>query len=135
MTVKSLYIIRGLPGSGKTTLAHLIALSYNTVGVHAVAHAADDFFTDPNGNYNYVREHIAKAHDWCQGQVDMEMRCDVPVIIVHNTFTRRFEISAYEDMSDEYGYTISEIICKASFKNVHDVPDGVIEMMRQRWEN
>ena len=135
MSSNTLYILRGLPGSGKTTLANLMVIAYNCVEVHAVAHAADDYFTDDYGNYNYVREEVSRAHEWCQGQVDMEMRSLVPVVIVHNTFTRRSEIQPYQDLADRHSYFLTEIVCKGNFQNQHGVSDDVIEKFRARWED
>ncbi len=56
---KSLIILRGLPGSGKTTLAHLISAD----GQHPVF-GIDDYFTDGDGNYHFdhLKNHLAYKH-------------------------------------------------------------------------
>ena len=135
MSSNTLYILRGVPGSGKTTLANLMTIAFNTVNVHAVAYAADDFFTDENGNYKFDRKRLGESHDWCQDKVLTDMRARIPVIIVHNTFTRRFEIDPYTDMAQESGYITNEIVCKGRWMNEHGVPDEVILNMQNRWED
>ena len=135
MTSNTLYILRGVPGSGKTTLANLMTIGFNSVDIHAVAYAADDYFTDENGNYRFDKKRLGEAHDWCQDRVLADMRARIPVIIVHNTFVQIWEMKPYMDMADESGYIVNEIVCKGRWMNQHGVPDEVIISMQNRWED
>ncbi len=54
-----MFIARGLPGSGKSTLTKKIANVYPS----AVVCAGDDFFIDQNGNYNFDASKLHEAHE------------------------------------------------------------------------
>lgn len=123
--MKTLYIIRGLPGSGKTTLAHKLA---------SVVCEADDYFMDADGAYNFVPENLQKAHDACYNRCLSCMREEIALIAVSNTFTRKWEYKRYIELAKKYGYCVSVIICTSHFNNVHGVSDDTIEKMRERFE-
>ncbi len=59
---KIMFINRGLPGSGKSTLSSRINSVYET----AVICSADDFFMDKNGNYNFDINKRPLAHEMAQ---------------------------------------------------------------------
>ena len=63
---KIIYIIRGLPGSGKTTLAH------NLVSRHCCV-AADDFMVDENGDYAFDASKLGECHRRCTEAVESMM--------------------------------------------------------------
>ena len=52
---KALFILRGLPGAGKSALA-------KAIGIRAIC-CADDYFVLPNGKYVWKAEKIGKAHE------------------------------------------------------------------------
>lgn len=118
-----LIIIRGLPGSGKSTMAQ----GYVMAGFKHFE--ADMFFVDAHGNYNFVPSNIKHAHQWCQDQVRKAL-VEGYDVVVSNTFTQKWEMQPYLDMMPNP--TILE--AKGSWKNVHGVPDEVIAKMRARWE-
>lgn len=129
---KVLYLIRGLPGAGKSTL-----------GLHLVdricLHSADDFFMveQAKGAPKYVFDgnRLPEAHLACQNAVrkDMVERLQ-PRIAVANTFTKKEYMQPYYDLAKKYGYTVMEIIVKSDFKNIHGVPQATIDKMRAEFE-
>lgn len=130
-----LFLVRGLPGSGKTSLATHIWNEY------AVCEA-DKYFYDKEGNYNYDPSKIKDAHAWCKSQVETMMKDHklneqyYPEIAVSNTFTQEWEMEDYFQLAEKYGYKVVSLIVENRHggKNIHGVPDDKIEIMRNRFE-
>ena len=129
--MKTLYIVRGLPGSGKSTFAKSIG------GIHI---EADQFFME-NGKYNFDVTKIKLAHKYCQNQTEAWMKTDgVQVdntkIVVSNTFTQEWEMEPYFKMAENFGYRVFTIIVENRHggKNIHDVPEDKLEQMKNRFE-
>lgn len=124
-TDNKLFIIRGLPGSGKTTFAQKLL----TDGIVSDVVEADHFMTDQQGNYKFDASLLQKYHQMCQmwTQYYLDKGRDVAVA---NTFSRKWEILAYTRM----GYTFEVVEMQGNFKNIHGVPDQVVKQMKSRWE-
>ena len=123
--MKKLIIIRGLPGSGKTTFANLLT--------NVVCEADDYFYKD--GVYQFDREHLKEAHRQCQTKVFQAMQANVPIIAVSNTAVRRWEMEIYYGFAISFGYEVTEITMSGKlYKSIHGVPDEVIERMKETWE-
>ena len=123
--MKTLYIVRGLPGSGKSSLAKKIT---------ETLYSADDFFTNKKGEYNFNAKLLGKAHEWCWGKVRDAMFIGANAVAVANTFTQAWEAEKYYQIAEEYGYSVFVIECQNDFGNVHDVPQESIDAMKKRWE-
>lgn len=123
--MKTLYIVRGLPGSGKSSLAKKIT---------ELVYSADDFFTNKKGEYNFNAKLLGKAHEWCWGKVRDAMFIGANAVAVANTFTQAWEAERYYQIAEEYGYSVFVIECQNDFGNVHDVPQESIDAMKERWE-
>lgn len=123
---KVLIILRGLPGSGKTTLAHQIA---------DVVCCADDFFYK-GGEYQFDPKKLAQAHQQCRDNVKVAMEKGVTKIAVANTATQVWEFEPYLKMAQDFGYQCHSLIVenRHGSLNCHDVPDTIVESMRQRFE-
>jgi predicted ABC-type ATPase len=139
MIEKTLILIRGVQGSGKTTLANLIAEGLEPRGLYpeptSAKFEADHFFINPEtGEYNWDGAKIGEAHRWCQHQTNEAMKRQVPFIIVSNTFVRRAEMDVYLEMAKQHGYETQEIICKGKFENVHGVDEEKVEKNRRKFE-
>ena len=123
--MKTLYIVRGLPGSGKSSLAKKVT---------ELVYSADDFFTNKKGEYNFNAKLLGKAHEWCWGKVRDAMFIGANAVAVANTFTQAWEAEKYYQIAEEYGYSVFVIECQNDFGNVHDVPQESIDAMKKRWE-
>lgn len=127
----TLYLIRGLPGSGKSTLSQIICASYESNIGHW---EADMFFVGDDGVYRFAPEALKQAHEWCQKMVRHDLEFGMSVV-VSNTFTRKWEMEPYLKMATEFCAEVQIIECKGQWESKHDVPADKIEAMRARWEN
>lgn len=125
MSDNKLYIIRGIPGSGKTTMAKKLVAD----GSVSTFVEADEFMTDDKGNYKFDPSLLQKCHQQCQMWVKYYLDKGMSVAVA-NTFSRKWEIVPYTRM----GYDYEVIEAKGSFKNSHNVPDSVVRQMKSRWE-
>jgi predicted kinase len=134
---KQLIIIRGVQGSGKSTLAGWICDAHEPralVPSDWVHYEADMYFINPiTGEYKWVGEEISKAHRWCEYMVDAAMK-NGKNVIVSNTFVKKEDYKVYEEMAQQYGYSVQIIICQGKFQNTHGVPEEKVEQKRKQFE-
>lgn len=127
--------MRGLPGSGKTTLARVIAKNKNHV------YSTDDFWTE---DYEFDYELLELAHNWNQQRAVDALLAGVNNIVIDNTNVDVRSIKPYVDMARKYNYTIVLVEPNTSFKwdvevlaskNRHNVPIDVIQNMKDKYEH
>lgn len=121
----NLYLIRGVPGAGKSTLAGNLATK---------CVAADDYF-DKNFNGEFKPHLLGEAHLFCMLDTEAFMQQGYDVA-VHNTFTRESEMEPYFNLAKEYDYNVFSIIVenRHGSNSIHNVPDKTLEKMRNRFE-
>lgn len=130
-----LFLVRGLPGSGKTSFASAIWNDY------AVCEA-DKFFYDKEGNYNFDPSKLKEAHNWCKNEVEIRMQDHqnnqqyYPEIAVSNTFTQEWEMEDYFKLAGKYGYKVVSLILenRHGSQSVHGVPEEKLQIMKDRFE-
>lgn len=130
MKVQTLYLVRGIPGSGKTTIG-LKLLSRGLVTCHF---EADMWFTDDNGRYNYDRTQVGFAHKWCRQQT-MEAIQRGESVVVCNTFSQPHELTPYLDMASHYGVNLVIVRADGNYNNIHDIPEDVVASMRSGFKD
>jgi predicted ABC-type ATPase len=130
---KDLILVRGIPGSGKSTLGEVILYTPNNP---LKPLSADDYFMDKEGNYNFDPTKIREAHNDCQQRCANLMMNSVVRVVVSNTFTQEWEMEPYFEMARRYGYRVHTVIVENRHggSNVHGVPEDKLEIMKNRFE-
>lgn len=139
------YIMRGLPGSGKSTWISRHANNPSTLRIVS----ADKYHVNSKGVYEYKLENAKAAHDNCLlsymesllnyrdlinrgfGHLN-ELQC----IYVDNTNTSVWEIAPYYRLAEIYGHKVEivQFICSVEtslIRNIHKVPPSTIWKMYQ----
>lgn len=119
----NLVLIRGLPGSGKSTYA-------KKIGCY---HVEADMYHCVDGEYVFDGSRSRLAHNWCQksAMFAMEQGMDVAV---SNTFTQKWEIQPYLDMAAKTGHKVKIVRMIKEYGTVHGVPAETMHKMRERFE-
>ncbi len=124
-----LFIIRGLPGSGKSTFAKEIISN-----VKNCTHYEADMFFVQDGQYNYDRNKIGSAHEWCLSKVKEDLM-DGKTVIVSNTFTTLREMSPYIDFCKSNSIPFVVYRMTKNYGNIHNVPEEIVKKMNDRFQN
>lgn len=124
--MKTLYIVRGLPGSGKSTYAKSLG----------IPHFEADMYFSLDGEYKFRPWRLKQAHEWCIDQViDTLLRTDSDVV-VSNTFTTMRELTPYLEFRHVYaGLKIGVVEVKTQYESVHGVPEATMAKMKARWQD
>ena len=131
--VGDLILLRGLPGSGKSTIGDIILF---TAQNNQDVLSADNFFIDREGNYVFDATRLKEAHNDCQQKCAERMKMQFSKIVVANTFTQEWEMETYFEMADRYRYRVHSLIVENRHggQNIHDVPEDKVELMKNRFE-
>lgn len=141
--IGKLIIVRGIPGSGKTTFVKNLQVYDNPeLSFHFEADMYFEKFNPLSGqtDYDFKPSQLGKAHAWCQEQTKRALTNGCKVY-VSNTFTTLNELVPYLEMATGLGakieiHEMSEIpVVEGKRKSIHDVPQDVIDKMLQRWLN
>lgn len=124
--MQKLVLIRGLPGSSKSTIATV----FKNAGY--LWFEADGYFYDAEGNYNFNINEISNAHQNCQ-RCTLEALAIDKNVVVSNTFTTIKELKPYFEIASQYGIVPNVITCQNQFENVHNVPTDTLSKMKARF--
>ncbi|XP_004631125.2 NEDD4-binding protein 2-like 2 [Octodon degus] len=98
---KLLILLRGLPGSGKTTLSRIL-LGQSRDGI---VFSTDDYFHHQDG-YRYNVNQLGDAHDWNQNRAKQAIAQGRSPVIIDNTNTQAWEMKPYVEMAIGKGYRV-----------------------------
>lgn len=137
-------ILRGIPGSGKSSLGRDIQAVCKDRGVKCVVCSADLFFETPRG-YEFDVKKLDRAHKSSQETFRAATKDSrTRLIIVDNTNTQRWEYEPYETVAQRQGCAIEilEMHCPDAItsmhmgmRNSHGVPVPKVVSMHLRWEH
>lgn len=144
-------ILRGLPGSGKSTITRILEEKNKTGKAIAVV-SADHFFMK-NGEYKFNLDLLEDAHEECFSNFCAyieKYQHGLAAIVVDNTNTTMKEVHRYTNAVERYGlrYFVIEILPLVSVpegtdmdlsvvlaqQSIHSVPPISIARMIARWE-
>ncbi|KFQ21089.1 NEDD4-binding protein 2-like 2 [Mesitornis unicolor] len=135
---KFLLILRGLPGSGKSTLSRIL-LGQSRDGI---VFSTDDYFRQQDG-YTYNAAQLGDAHDWNQKRAKQAMEQGKSPVIIDNTNTQAWEMKPYVEVALEKGYRVEFHEPDTWWKfdpeelekrNKHGVTREKIALMLERYE-
>lgn len=125
---KTLILIRGIPGTGKTALGLAIAqIIQNPCGVYD----SDIWFTE-HGYPTRSQQNMTLAHLWCREQTK---RClsEGWIPIVTNTLCEQWEVNPYREIARDYKAKIVCISLTHVFKV--DIPNISMSAFKKRWKD
>lgn len=132
----TLTLVRGLPGSGKSTWARQAAQKASGVVLEA------DAFFESGGVYRFDPTQLKAAHEWCQARTEQQLKLGFSVWVA-NTFTREWEIAPYREIARQTNaqLRIVEItlgpgdLDLCMLRGLHHVPEAAYRAMLSRWES
>lgn len=127
-----LTIIRGIPGSGKTTLAEKIKSGSRGKMLSTNHYESDQWFVSFN-NDKFDPKFLKTAHQWCFEVVKKSLLAGADTV-VSNTFIKYNELKEYIDFCLENNIRYEILVCQGEYKNTHNVSKQTVEKMKRNFE-
>ena len=128
MKEQKLILVRGIPGSGKSTIAKdMLKLGY------ADSHFETDMYFVNNGKYVFNAKKLQYAHEWCLEITRHHLLSYGETVVVSNTFTQKWEAANYIAIAKENKIKIEIVTCNHEYGSVHNVPEETLKKMRGRF--
>lgn len=125
--MSTLYIVRGLPGSGKSTFAKTRFSGLFHVE-NDMAHMTKDC------KYIFKEDRRTDALDFCHECVRCALEHDVNVVVT-NVFVSQRSIDSYKAIAAVNHSDFKVFRLVSQFQNQHSVPPKVFESMKQHFED
>ena len=140
--IKTLILLRGVSGSGKSRLAKQFAPSEQIF-------SGDEFF-QYGEDYKFDKSKLPEAHKWNQMRVQHALERGISPIVVDNTNTQFWEMKPYVQMALKNGYRVKFVephwdpqlftpegkwnVDFLAGKNIHGVDRETLQEMVNRYE-
>lgn len=118
-----LRIVRGLPGSGKSTYAR----KFGGILIES------DMALYTGDQYIWTPERLDKAINWVRAmfQINVQYGNDINLVGV---FTREKNFRHHIEFAEKNGYKVEVIRCTADYGNIHNVPQESLDRMARTLE-
>ena len=137
--MKIAFIMRGVPGSGKSTMAEQLVARYDNARLSWAIHSTDAL-SYVDGKYDFDLKKLGARHEQNYKNFRASVSDGVPVVICDNTNITRKEFRPYVEIALTRGYRVVYVEMPhppaglAALRTKHGVPVEVIEKMLERWE-
>ena len=131
-------ILRGLPGSGKSTRAAELIKNDG-----AVVCSMDDYWTRGGQPYKRVPAKWKQSQQFCEEQAEGAFKSGKPLVVIDNTTLKRSTVEHYKEVAASHGYDVrvevigdfSEAACKTyAERGIHKVPLDTLKHMASGFE-
>lgn len=118
-----LAIIRGIPGSGKSTAAKKLAEQYG------LEHFENDAYLYVDGKYVWTPRSAKWAAQQCFADTMKALRSGKSVV-VSNVFVTKSAIDKYVNAAKAIGAQVAVFRATGNYQNIHDVPKQTFNNMK-----
>ena len=122
----TLYLVRGYPGSGKSTFARN--------QFPGILHLENDMFMMDSGEYKWTPLKLNKAIEICGLFVKTALLHNADVVI-SNTFTKCKFIEFYKKVAETYSADFKVYRCIGNFKNIHGLNSEQLKGFKKSMED
>lgn len=131
------FIVKGTPGSGRSTVANELKTVYQTLGKTVEIIEANDFMINPETKqYEFVQENVSKCFSQCYARYIELLESKTDVIIVTNINGHYSEYASYITRGRNNGYTVHVM----SMENHHEgkssigIPEKFMVKMSRKFQ-
>ena len=132
-----IFIIKGTPGSGRSTVANELKTIYQSLGKTVEIIEANDFMINPETKqYEFVQENVSKCFSQCYARYIELIESKSDVIIVTNINGHFSEYASYITRGRNNGYEVHVM----SMENHHEgkssigIPDKFVVKMCRKYQ-
>lgn len=127
-----LFILRGVPGSGKSHVA--MALADSGAMGEVVICSADHYFMDADGEYRFDPTKLPDAHKACFENVRAAMDRRDGRIVLDNCNVLPEHFAEYEALAARHGYRVYHLVVERRHTGVnqHGVPAERVDLVAEK---
>ena len=126
-----LFILRGVPGSGKSHIATALA---DSGCVNSVICSADHYFMDVDGEYRFDPTKLPDAHKACFENVRAAVERRDGRIVLDNCNVLPEHFAEYEALAARHGYRVYHLVVERRHTGVnqHGVPAERVDLVAEK---
>lgn len=140
--MKSLILLRGLPGSGKTTLGNFLQSifpedEFSTHESDLNFIDVDNFFMNPiSEKIDFRPEMLKDAYEWCINECKISMAKNKKGILVAYYFIQDREMDVFYNLAQQFGYTVFSLVVESKHQGSSDkgFSEAAVKNMRKKFD-